>query len=78
MRHSGAVEFAFRSTGSGWGTGATCPRFGRVDLPASYLFDAVGEVLLAIAELKDRQEAAVASWEQEPGEHKWLFRRTPR
>ncbi len=63
---SGAVEFSFRLTGSGWARARLAHGSERVDLPASYLSDVLGEVLLAIAELQDGEEAAVASWEQEP------------
>lgn len=76
MRHSGAVKFSFRLTGSGWARALLAHGSEEVELPASYLSDALGEVLLAVAELQDGEHAAVASWEQEPGEVRWLFSRT--
>jgi hypothetical protein len=76
MSHSGAVEFSFRLTGSGWARARLAHGSQEVELPASYLSDALGEVPLAIAELQEGENAAVASWEQEPGEYRWLFRRT--
>lgn len=76
MRHSGAVQFSFRLTGSGWARARLAHGSEEVELPASYLSDAIGEVLLAVAEVQDGGHSAVASWELEPGEYRWLFSRT--
>lgn len=46
-----------------------------VALSASYLSDALGELLLAIACLQEGAEEAECFWEEEPGEYRWLFRR---
>jgi hypothetical protein len=75
MRHYGVVEFSVRLTGSGWAR-AGLAQSEEAELPASYLSDALGEVLLAVAELHEGENAAIASWAQERGEYRWLFSRT--
>ena len=47
-------------------------------LPASYLTDALGQLLLALAELIEGSAFATASWDEEPGEYRWLFSRDGR
>lgn len=69
------VEFSFRLTGTGWAEARVAEGSNWIRLPASYLSDALGEVLLAIAELQDGEESSVASWEEEPGEYRWVFSR---
>ena len=76
MRHSGAVEFSFRLTGTGWARARLAHGSEEIELPASYLSDALGEVLGAVAEIQEGEQSAAASWELEPGEYRWLFSRT--
>ncbi len=72
---SALVEFSYRLTGSGWADARLAHGDDWTELSASYLSDTVGELLLALAQLQDGDIAATASWEQEPGEYRWLFRR---
>lgn len=70
------MEFSFRLTGTGWAEARVAHGTEWATIPASYLSDALGEVLLALVELQDGEDLAVASWEEEPGEYRWLFSRT--
>lgn len=68
------MRFVFRLTGVGWAE-ATLEHEGHwVKLTASYLSDALGDLLSAVAKLQDGEESAVASWTEEPGEYRWLFK----
>jgi hypothetical protein len=69
------VEFSFRITGTGWaavriGVG------GSVATPtASYLSDALGDLIRAVRALLEGAKEARASWEEEPGEYRWILQR---
>jgi hypothetical protein len=69
------VEFAYRLLGSGWSEARLA--FGErwTELSASYLTDALGDLLRAVLTLKDGARSARVSWEEEPGEFRWLFTR---
>ena len=69
------VQFSFRPTGVGWAQARLTDGSDTVTLPASDLSDALGELLLALAELLEGSVSAMASWEEEPGEYRWLFKR---
>jgi hypothetical protein len=45
-----------------------------VELPTSYLTDVLGELLLAVGTLLEGASEAECSWDEEPGEYRWLFR----
>ena len=42
---------------------------------ASYLSDALGDLIRAVRALLEGAEDARASWEEEPGEYRWVFHR---
>jgi hypothetical protein len=42
---------------------------------ASYLSDALGDLIRAVRALLEGAEDARASWEEEPGEYRWIFHR---
>jgi hypothetical protein len=69
------VQFSFRPTGIGWAEARLTDGTDVVTVPASDLSDALGELLLALAELLEGSASATASWQEEPGEYRWLFRR---
>lgn len=69
------VEFSYRLTGTGWAEARVGDGDRSVALSVSYLSDALGELLLAIACLQEGAEEAQCFWEEEPGEYRWLFRR---
>ena len=43
---------------------------------ASYLSDALGDLIRAVRALLEGAENARASWEEEPGEYRWVFQRS--
>jgi hypothetical protein len=45
-------------------------------LSASYLDDALGDLLRAVRAIAQGAPSACASWAEEPGEFRWLFDRT--
>lgn len=45
-------------------------------LTASYLSDALGNLLEAVGVLLEGADESACSWDQEPGENRWLFTRT--
>lgn len=67
------MQFSYRLTGTGWAEARVSDEHHSVVLTASYLSDSLGELLLAIATLQDGDTSAVCSWQEEPGEYRWLF-----
>jgi hypothetical protein len=72
---SSEVEFSFRLTGTGWAGGRIAVGESVATLTASYLSDALGDVIRAVRALLEGGENARASWEEEPGEYRWVFQR---
>ncbi len=64
------VEFSFRLTGTGWAEGriAVGDRFAMPT--ASYLSDALGDLIRTVRSLLEGAEGARVSWEEEPGEYR--------
>lgn len=58
------------------GGGPVLNRGERFDLTASYLSDALGDLLLAAWRLTDGAGEARCSWDEEPGEYRWVFQRS--
>jgi len=69
------VRFSFELTGSGWGVARLADDQTSLALPASYLSDVLGDLLEAIGTLLEGGDAAECSWDQEPGEYRWIFAR---
>lgn len=72
---STTVEFTYRLTGTGWSDAQLRVGDSSAPLSASYLGDALGELLDALVALIDGALSARASWDEEPGEYRWLFDR---
>jgi hypothetical protein len=70
------MEFSYRLTGTGWGEARLAEPGNEILLTTSYLTDVLGELLKAIGLLLDGASSVEFSWEQEPGEYRWLFERT--
>lgn len=69
------MEFVYRLVHMGWaearisdGTQSTTPT-------ASYLRDALGDLLEAVGVLLEGAKTARCSWEEEPGEYRWVYNR---
>jgi hypothetical protein len=74
--HTAKVDFGYRLTGTGWSEASISDGDQTAHLTASYLSDALGDLLSALVLLEsgDAEEVRV-SWEEEPGEYRWIFQR---
>ena len=70
-----AVEFTYRLTGTGWAEARIADGQVTATITASYVGDALGELLGAVGLLLDGAADARCSWEEEPGEYRWVFER---
>jgi hypothetical protein len=70
------VEFSYRLTGTGWAEARIADDSAWVTLTASYLEDALGVLLEAVGVLLEGAVTARCSWEEEPGEYRWIFDRS--
>jgi hypothetical protein len=70
------MEFEYRLTGKGWAEARIADDASHAVLTASYLSDALGGLLEAIGLLLEGASEARCSWEEEPGEYRWIFVRT--
>jgi hypothetical protein len=70
------VEFTYRLTGTGWSEARLAHGSNWTTITASYLGDALGDLLEALGVLLEGAAQARCSWEDEPGEYRWLFERT--
>jgi hypothetical protein len=69
------VGFDYELRGSGWADATLTIGERTATLSASYLGDALGELLDALVSLTRGSTHARASWDQEPGEYRWVFSR---
>lgn len=69
------VEFSYRLVGPGWSEARFAVGDQWVGLTASYLTDALGDLVAAVYDLIQGSESAHVSWALEPGEYRWLFAR---
>jgi len=69
------MQFSFEIVGTGWAWASVGEGDSEVELTASYLSDALGDLLEAIGSLLEGGDAARCSWEEEPGEYRWVFTR---
>jgi hypothetical protein len=67
------VEFEYRLTGTGWAEARIADDASHAILTASYLSDALGDLLEAISLLFGGASEVRCSWEEEPGEYRWIF-----
>jgi hypothetical protein len=79
--HAGIVrrmEFTYRLTGTGWAEAQIADATSRAVITASYLSDALGDLLEALGTILEGAAEARCSWEEEPGEYRWIFAREDR
>ena len=69
------MEFGYRLTGTGWSEARLEDGPSSVTITASYLGDALGELLAAVEVLLEGAEQASCSWAEQPGEYRWIFDR---
>ena len=69
------IEFSYKLVGTGWSEARIADGQAHATLTASYLSNALGDLLAALVLLNKGADEAEFSWEEEPGEYTWLFRR---
>jgi hypothetical protein len=70
-----ALEFTFALTGLGWAQATITDLSNRSSLTASYLSDALGNLLDATISIATQDGHAEFVWEEEPGEYRWQLDR---
>jgi len=71
------MQFTYRLVGTGWAEATVSDGSSWARLTASYLEDArSSELLQAVGILLEGAAEARCSWEEEPGEYRWVFQRT--
>src|SRR5689334_2478187 len=70
------IRFEYRLTGRGWSAATISDRETTAELTASYLSDALGDLARATVGLLRGAAAVRVSWDEEPGEYRWLLART--
>ena len=67
------MEFSYRLTGTGWSEARLSDGTTEATVTASYLSDALGVLLEAVGTLLEGAQEARCSWDEEPGEYRWIF-----
>jgi hypothetical protein len=70
------VQFEFTLRSFGWADGRIAIGNAAAAPTASYLSDALGDLLRAVCTLCEGADEARAAWQEEPGEYRWIFGRT--
>ncbi len=68
------IRFTYRLKGAGWAVASVGGEHGEISVPASYLCDALRDLVDAVQSLFTTASAECL-WEEEPGEVLWRFRR---
>ena len=69
------VRLAYRLTGAGWSEGSLSIGKASASFTASYLSDAFGRLVAAVADIQEGKACARFSFDEEPGEFRWLLSR---
>jgi hypothetical protein len=73
-----SVSFSYSLVGAGWSKCSAVIGEQCATVTASYLSDALGDLVRAVIRLVEGQPEASASFEEEPGEYRWrFFRKAP-
>ena len=67
------MKFRYRLQGAGWAYAELSDRGRRVTVQASYLSDALGDLLSALVELTEGGRTATCLWAEEPAVVRWTF-----
>jgi hypothetical protein len=70
-----ALRFSYQLTGAGWSSAQLDSGDVTVSLSASYLSDALRHLVEAVALVAEGVSSSRCSWDEEPGEFRWLFTR---
>lgn len=69
------MRIDYRLSGTGWADATVSDGEASAELSASYLADALGDLLRAVVALTEGAAEARCSWAEEPGEYRWIFAR---
>jgi hypothetical protein len=69
------LTFRYRLVGIGWSVAEISDGVNQASLTASYLSDALGDLVRVVLSLLHGAGEGVCSWLEEPGEYRWRFRR---
>ena len=67
------MEFRYELVGTGWAVARLTCDDQSAELTASYLSDALGDLLVAAWTLTEGETDVRCSWDEEPGEYRWLL-----
>jgi hypothetical protein len=70
------MEFTYDLIGTGWAKARIAQGDDWAVLTASYISDALGNLLGVVLALLDGADEARCAWDEEPGEYRWLLRRS--
>lgn len=70
------VQFVYCLTGAGWSEARLTIGAASTPLSASYLNDALGDLVAAAVLLPDAESTIRVSWAEEPGEFRWVLDRS--
>jgi hypothetical protein len=68
-------SFEYRLVGSGWAEARVADEHGHAVVTASYLSDALRGLIEAVALITEGAPRARCSFDEEPGEYRWIFDR---
>ena len=69
------VEFSYELEGKGWSRARLRIGERRAEVTASYLSDALRDLMAATLAIVEGADQASVSWAEEPGEYRWALRR---
>jgi hypothetical protein len=69
------MEFTYRLTGIGWAEARIADSTSHAVMRASYLSDALGDLLEALGAILEGAAEARCGWDEEPVESRWIFAR---
>ena len=69
------INFIYDLVSTGWSKCILETENQKIELYASYLSDALGDLSFAIHETLSGEEYSRATFTEEPGEYRWVFKR---
>jgi hypothetical protein len=69
------VEFTYRLVGLGWAEARLVDGAASATITASYLSDALADLLEAVVGLLAGADETRCCWAEEPGQYRWIFQR---
>jgi hypothetical protein len=69
------MRFEYELVGTGWAKAIVANESSEATVTASYLSDALGDLLYMVWRSLESEPEVRCSWEEEPGEYRWIMRR---